>query len=128
MDDAQKFLFCEICGNLMGFINSSGVTPECCGEPMIKLIPNSTDASGEKHVPAVTVTGNTINVQIGSAPNPMEDAHFIDFVFVETSQGGQRKRLIVGDPPTATFSFTDDLPRAVFAYCNLHGLWRYDLD
>jgi superoxide reductase len=54
----------------------------------------------------------------------MEEGHHITFVFVQTEQGGQRKNLKVGNEPKCAFTFTDDKPVAVYAYCNLHGLWE----
>jgi superoxide reductase len=58
----------------------------------------------------------------------MEEAHHIAFVYVETERGGQRKGLKAGEAPALSFSFTDDKPVAVFAYCNLHGLWKVDVN
>ncbi|MCL2766982.1 MAG: desulfoferrodoxin, partial [Peptococcaceae bacterium] len=90
-------------------------------------IPNTVDASTEKHLPAVTVSGNVIDVAVGSALHPMEEAHHINFVYLATKRGGQRKTLVVGETPKLAFSVTDDEPVAVFAYCNLHGLWKTDV-
>ena len=99
----------------------------CCGEVMVELVPNTVEASAEKHLPDVTVSGDSICVKIGSAPHPMEEAHHIAFVYVETGRGGQRKSLNIGETPEASFCFTDDKPIAVYAYCNLHGLWKADI-
>jgi len=94
---------------------------------MTELIPNTVEASAEKHLPAVTVSGDTLIVNIGSTPHPMESAHYISFVYVETASGGQRKCLKIGSAPTCTFSFIEDKPIAVYAYCNLHGMWKTEL-
>jgi len=123
----QKFFICEHCGNLIGLINDHHVPLVCCGEKMKELVPNTVEASAEKHLPAVTVSGNSLSVQVGSVPHPMEEAHSITFVYVETERGGQRKCLKVGEAPALTFSFSDDKPVAVYAYCNLHGLWKTEL-
>ena len=32
----MRFLKCEKCGNVIGMIEDSGVTPECCGKPMVE--------------------------------------------------------------------------------------------
>lgn len=127
MRGVQKFYRCEHCGNLLSLIENKGVPVVCCGEKMAELIPNSVDASVEKHVPAVTVLGDSITVQVGSAPHPMTEEHHISFVYVETENGGQRKSFEVGAQPNLTFSFSDDKPLFVFAYCNLHGLWKKEL-
>jgi len=123
----HKFFICKHCGNIVGIVQDEGVPLVCCGEKMELLVPNTIEASAGKHIPDVCVSGDTIAVSVGSAPHPMEDAHHIKFVYVETENGGQRKCLKVGAEPTLSFSFIDDKPVAVFAYCNLHGLWKKEI-
>ena len=127
MSGNQKFFICKHCGNISSLIENKGVPMLCCGEKMTELVPNTVEASTEKHLPAVTVLGDGIEVQVGSLPHPMEDAHSIAFVYVETECGGQRKRMKPGKEPKLTFRFADDKPVAVYAYCNLHGLWKTEL-
>ena len=127
MSTNQKFFRCRRCGNFVGLINDGTVPMICCGEKMTELVPNTAEASTEKHLPAITVSGDKLSVQIGSAPHPMESEHHISFVFVETEKGGQRKGLKTGNEPKAAFVFTDDKPIAVYAYCNLHGLWKTEI-
>ena len=127
MSYTQKFYICEQCGNMVGLIKDEGVPLMCCGEEMEELVPNTIEASTEKHLPAVTVSGDSITVQVGSVLHPMAEEHHIAFVYVQTEHGGQRKCLAVGDDPILTFSFSDDKPIAVFAYCNLHGLWKTEI-
>lgn len=119
-----KFFVCKHCGNLIGMIENSGVPVVCCGEKMTELVANTVDASVEKHTPVVTVNGDKIEVVIGSVEHPMLDEHFIKWIYVETKKGGQRKSLKPGEAPKAAFVVTDDEPVAVYAYCNLHGLWK----
>ena len=109
---------------MLGLIEDKGVPLVCCGDTMSELVPNTVEASQEKHLPAVTVSGNTVEVQVGSVAHPMEDAHHITFVYLETESGGQRKCLKVGVEPKVTFVVADDKPLSVYAYCNLHGLWK----
>ena len=119
-----KFYICEHCGNIIEKINDAGVPVMCCGEKMKELIPNSVEASGEKHVPVVTVEEGIVKVNVGSVNHPMAEEHFIEWVYVETDKGGQRKYLNPGEEPNVSFSFADgEKPVAVYAYCNLHGLW-----
>ena len=113
--------------NMVGLIKDNGVPLVCCGDKMTELTPNTVEASVEKHLPVATVSGNSVTVQIGSVPHPMEDAHHIVFIYVETERGGQRKGLKPGEEPKLTFSFAEDKPVAVYAYCNLHGLWKTEL-
>jgi len=128
MKGSQKFFICQHCGNLIGLIENNNKPISCCGEDMTELVPNTVDASNEKHVPAVTVSEDSISVQVGSIPHPMTDEHHIQFIYVETENGGQRKGLSAGDSPNADFCFVNDKPIAVYEYCNLHGLWKIDLN
>ncbi|MCH3917019.1 MAG: desulfoferrodoxin [Spirochaetia bacterium] len=124
----QEFYLCKHCGNLIAMVHSAGPRVVCCGDEMTRLIPNSTDAAGEKHVPVVTVNGNTIEVNVGSVDHPMTEAHLIQWIYIQTEQGGQRKILKAGDKPHATFSLAaGDKAVAAYAYCNLHGLWKAEI-
>ena len=127
MHCSQKFYVCKHCGNMVELIDDKGGPLACCGENMSELAPNTVEASAEKHLPAVSVSGDNVAVQVGSAPHPMEEKHYIAFVHVETERGGQRKCLKVGEEPKLAFSFVDDKPTAVYAYCNLHGLWKTEV-
>lgn len=123
----QKFLLCKHCKNLVGMIHNSGVPIICCGEPMQELIPNTVDASGEKHLPVISVAGNTVSVEIGSVAHPMLQEHYIEWIYIETKQGGQRKCLQPGDKPVAVFALDNDQIISAYAYCNLHGLWKTEV-
>lgn len=123
----QKFYICEICGNLVGLINDSGLPMSCCGQDMTELVPNTVEAATEKHIPEVTVSGDTVNVQVGSVEHPMTSEHHIEFIYLQTEHGGQRQCLNIGDKPSATFKVTGETSLEVFAYCNLHGLWKVNV-
>lgn len=122
-----KFYVCETCGNLVGMINESGVNMMCCGKKMTQIVPGTVEASKEKHIPVATVEGDTVKVNVGSVDHPMTEEHLIEWVYLQTCRGGQRKCLKAGDAPTVTFALCDEKPLAVYAYCNLHGLWKVDL-
>lgn len=124
---SAKFYICRRCGNLVGMINESGVPMMCCGQPMEALEPNTVEASGEKHLPAVTLEDSVLKVNVGAVDHPMVPEHFIEWVYVQTENGGQRKALKAGDAPCVTFCLGEDKPVAVYAYCNLHGLWKTEL-
>ncbi len=116
---------CKHCGNIIAHIEDSGVRCVCCGETMEALVPNTTDAAGEKHVPVVSVDGALVTVSVGSVAHPMLDVHYIEWIMIETAQGRQRKTLRPGDEPKAVFALTEgDSVTAAYAYCNLHGLWK----
>lgn len=120
-----KFFICEHCGNIIEMVKNAGVPVMCCGQKMKELVPGTTDAAQEKHVPVYEVQGNTVTVKVGSVAHPMLDVHYIEWIVLQTKQGVQRKNLKPGDAPEATFALCDgDEVEAVYAYCNLHGLWK----
>ena len=123
------FYKCLKCGNFVTFLSEkSGCTPTCCGETMTEIVANTTDAAQEKHVPVVVAKENKVRVSVGSVEHPMTDEHFIEWVILETSHGYQKKDLKPGDKPEVTFVVgPDDHVRNIYAYCNLHGLWKTEV-
>ncbi len=77
---------CPICGNVVEAVYAGQGELVCCGEPMKLLKENTVDAAKEKHVPVVTDLGNSIKVEVGSVPHPMEEKHYIAFVEVITAK------------------------------------------
>ena len=128
MKGKQKFFLCEKCHNLVGMIENHDVPLVCCGSKMTELVANTVEASVEKHLPLVTVSGSEIQVAVGSVLHPMEEAHHIGFVYLETQRGGQRKALKIGEEPKVSFCLADDKALAAYAYCNLHGLWKTEIE
>lgn len=122
-----KFFICNLCGNIVEMINSSGVPIVCCGEEMGELIPGTVDASLEKHVPVVTVDGDTVTVVVGSAIHPMVPEHYIEWIYLQTKSGIQRKCLKPGEEPKAVFKLDGEKAVSAYEYCNLHGLWKADI-
>ena len=122
-----KFYVCPHCGNLVEMVNDAGVNPVCCGQKMKELVPNTVEASGEKHKPAVKVGENIVEVNVGSVDHPMVDVHWIEWVQLVTDKGSYRKELNPGEAPNVKFLLSGEKPLAVYAYCNLHGLWKTDL-
>ncbi len=121
---ATKIFRCNHCGNIITHLTNSGVPVVCCGEKMVELVPNTTDAATEKHVPDVKVEGKKVIVTVGSVEHPMVEEHFIEWILVETKQGTQVKWLKAGQKPTHEFVLAEgDELVAVYEYCNLHGLW-----
>lgn len=127
MNCEVRFFICKHCGNLISMIHASGAPIVCCGEAMSELKPNTVDASLEKHVPAVTVEGDKVTVNVGAVPHPMLEEHYIMWVFLQTENGTQRKCLKPGGEPAAVFALAGDKAVAAYAYCNLHGLWKKDI-
>ena len=106
----MTFYKCAHCGNIIAYIHDAGVRCICCGEKMQPLVPNTSDG-----------------VKVGSVEHPMLDAHYIEWILLETAEGRQRKSLKPGDKPEAVFMLTEsDRVIAAYEYCNLHGLWKAD--
>ena len=123
-----KFYICPHCGNTVEMVHDAGVKPFCCGQKMNELIPNTVDASGEKHIPAVKVGEGVVEVNVGSVDHPMVDVHWIEWVQLVTDKGSYRKWLNPGEAPNVNFLLSEEKPVAVYAYCNLHGLWKTELN
>lgn len=125
MCNNQKFFICKHCKNLVGMLFDSGVKMVCCNEEMQEVIANTVDASKEKHVPVITINGNEIRVKVGEIAHPMLEEHHIEWIYLQTCCGGQRKCLGAGKEPEAVFLLAEgETPVAAFEYCNLHGLWK----
>lgn len=123
---ATKFYKCNHCGNVIVKVVDSGVPVVCCGQSMEELVPNTVDASGEKHLPVVTVLDeNHIKVEVGSVHHPMLPEHHISFIYVEFEDGGLCVNL--KDKPEAIVCTGGEKVLAVYEYCNLHGLWKTEL-
>ena len=123
---ATKFYKCNHCGNVVVKVVDSKVPVVCCGEKIQELVPNTVDASNEKHVPVVTRLDDCrIKVEVGSVAHPMTQEHHISFIYVETENGGIQVNL--KDKPEAVICVCHDKPVAVYEYCNLHGLWKTEL-
>ena len=76
------FYRCPICGQIVAIVKKTGVPLVCCGKPMQEIVPGTTDASLEKHVPVYEVKDGKVFVKIGSVPHPMADDHYINFTAV----------------------------------------------
>ena len=93
----MKFYKCKACDNIM-ILNAPNA---CCIDGWQELVPNTTDASGEKHVPVIEAEGRNVSVKVGSAEHPMLAAHYITCIVIETNQGYQKKELRPGEKPAA---------------------------
>ena len=123
----MKLYRCEICGNVIRHVKSSGVPVMCCGKKMQEMIPGTSDGAAEKHVPVIKQEGNKVIVEVGSVEHPMADVHYIEWIILETEKGVQRRNLLPGELPRAEFMIADDdKVVAAYEYCNLHGFWKAD--
>lgn len=121
----MKFYICAHCGKIIAVVKETGVPVMCCGEKMSEIIPGTTDAAAEKHIPVYEVEGGKVTVTVGAVSHPMTEEHYIEWISLKTKEGNQRKSLKPGDEPKACFYIgEDDEIEAVYAYCNLHSLWK----
>ncbi len=120
-----KFYRCSHCGQIIAIVKETGIPVICCGEAMQEIVPGAVDAALEKHVPVYTIKDGIVNVTVGSVEHPMLPEHYIEWIAIETDNGNQRVSLKPGDAPKASFAIREgDEVKAVYAYCNLHSLWK----
>ena len=123
----MKYYICEHCGNIVEYIKESGVPVMCCGQKMTELVPGTSDGAHEKHVPVVTIENDKVIVEIGAVEHPMVEAHYIQWIAIETTKGSQRVKLEYTDKPRAEFRLVDgEKYISAYEYCNLHGLWKQE--
>lgn len=121
----MQFFRCKHCGKIIAIVKGCPCPTICCGEEMEEIVANTTEGAFEKHIPVVKVEGNIVRVEVGSVLHPMLEAHYIEWIALETKNGNQRKVLKPGDAPVAEFALIPgDEVVAVYEYCNLHGLWK----
>lgn len=124
----KKYCICKSCGEIIDIVIDKGESLICCDKPMQELVANTTDAATEKHVPVISVEGNTVKVDIGEVEHPMLANHYIEWIEIETTTGSQRKMLKPSEAPRATFILSEgEKLITVYEYCGLHGLWKKDM-
>ena len=114
---------CNVCGNMAEMVQSGAGELVCCGQPMMLLAENTTDAAREKHVPVIEKVDGGVKVKVGSVAHPMENKHLIEWIEVIADGKACRRFLDPGDTPEAVFCI-DATQITVRAFCNLHGLWK----
>ena len=125
----MKFYVCEHCGNIITYAKNSGVPVMCCGKPMDELKANTTDGALEKHVPVAEIADGNLHVKVGSMEHPMLAEHYITMILVEAGDNIMRKNLKPGEKPEGVFPLGDYKGKVhVYEYCNLHGLWKTDIE
>ena len=116
---------CNLCGKMVLIVQNGEGTLVCCNQPMTHIPEKHGDEGKEKHVPVITIEGDTVTVKVGSVAHPMLPEHYIQWIYLLTEQGGERKILKPGDAPEAVLVMSPgDKFIAAYEYCNLHGLWK----
>jgi len=121
----MKYYVCEHCGNIVEYVKESGVPVMCCGQKMTEMVPGTSDGAHEKHVPVIKQEGDMVVVEVGSVEHPMVEAHYIEWITLETTKGIHRMKLSYTDKPKAAFKLVEgEEVVAAYEHCNLHGLWK----
>ena len=121
----MKFFRCEKCGRIVCLIKDAATEMSCCGTEMKRLAVGTGDGALEKHVPVCSFENGIVWVRVGSLEHPMDESHHIAWIVLETKSGYQLKYLKPCCYPEAQFALIpNDEVVHVYAYCNLHGLWR----
>lgn len=119
------FYKCEVCGNIVELIKKGGGQLTCCGQHMTELKANTVEASLEKHIPVAERKDGKLIVRVGSVLHPMLPEHYIEWIAVVSDNGIERIELSPDTEPEAVFS--DKGSVEIYAYCNLHGLWKAEV-
>ncbi len=110
---------CNKCGTLLFSMSDEPFGATCCGEDLEEQIPNSVDASFEKHLPTYTKEGNKLVVEV---PHVMKEEHYIEWIMALTDEKEDIRYLEPG--MEAKVEFIDQDVKVLYAYCNKHGLWK----
>lgn len=124
MIEKKSIYKCSVCGNIVESLWNGAPDIECCGQPMDKLVANTTDAAKEKHVPVIERAGSKVTVKVGSVAHPMTPQHYILFIEVLAGEKVYRHDLKEGDAAAvAVFDIPEGVEVKAREFCNLHGLW-----
>lgn len=124
------FYRCNKCGTMVTLLRKGTCDPSCCGEPMEILKPGTVDAATEKHVPVVVDAEDAKHfiARVGAVEHPSTEEHYIEWIALATENSLVIRYLKPGDKPEATFGKHRAAQGAtLYAYCNLHGLWKAEV-
>ena len=121
-----EFYECEDCNYLkVDLVDDSNC--EC--DSMLMLVPNTEEASQEKHLPVATFENEILNVEVGSVLHPMTEEHYIRGLYIVTDNGiYMQKELLPNDKPSYSFKIDDAKKVDIYAVCNLHGVWKTTIE
>lgn len=116
---------CMKCGAIVKVIedctcDNCGI--QCCGEQMRALVPNSVDASFEKHVPTYEVHENSMTVKVNHV---MEDEHHIEWIAAVYENSEKIQYFKPGEEAIMECAYVPGT--TLYSYCNNHGLWKADV-
>lgn len=123
-----KLLYCTHCKKIVEVVNDNKVPVICCGEPMKEIVPNSTEAAVEKHLPVISEENGVVKVTVSTVTHPMTPEHYITNIWLETNKAVYKKVLSPDLVPEAQFILAEgEKAVAAYEYCNLHGLWKAEM-
>ncbi|MBN1620404.1 desulfoferrodoxin [candidate division WOR-3 bacterium] len=114
---------CDICGNIVEVLHAGAEALVCCGQPMKLKDELTKEGAGEKHLPVIEKTEQEVKVKVGSVEHPMEDAHYIEWIEIQSGDKVCKKFLKPGETPQAVFKNISEGEIVAREYCNIHGLW-----
>ena len=115
--------------NFSAFMSKKEKLPICCDKEMVKLEPHIIESLQEKHLPFVKINGRKVTIKVGSILHSMTEEHHIVYILLDTKKTRyEMYPYKQKEAPEIIFEIEeDDKPIAVYAVCNLHGLWKFDL-
>ena len=119
----SKFLKCEKCGVIFHQFDNETRELTCCGAKLKELVPNTMEASVEKHIPVMEVEGNKLTVRVGVTEHPQTEHHYINWIYVKCGARTQGITLTYKDKPFAEFYGDWKGKVEVQASCTNHGIW-----
>lgn len=117
---------CTSCGATVKVIedcNCDGCGIECCGKPMVVMVPNSVDAAVEKHVPTYEKIDDEIVVRVNHV---MEKEHYIEWISLLKENKEYTVNLYPEQSAECRFPYIKG--STLYAYCNKHGLWKAEVE
>jgi len=135
MTKKNQIYKCSICGNIVEVLHTGAGELVCCGQPMNLKEENIVEGVGEKHIPVVEeMPANVcqgkdgVKIKIGKVEHPMEKEHYIEWIEIITEDGKRGKKFLQpGEKPEVEF-FTRVKITGARAYCNVHGLWKLQIE
>lgn len=124
------YYYCKICGNVVYCNDNNAASLTCCGEKMNKCTEHISDSEmSEKHIPIYKIDGNKISIEVGEILHPYTIDHHIVFVELNTDKGRHIRMLSNSEVPKCDFYLSEnEIPVNIRVYCNIHGLWRRDIE
>ena len=114
---------CRKCNTIVEIVVPGRSSLVHCGEPMELLEEQTAPAAENKHVPVIEKIDGGFKVKVGSAPHPMTDGHWIEWIDLMADGKTYRQFLNPGDKPEAVF-LVKAAKVSAREHCNLHGLWK----